>query len=169
MKTNVLANYIAKTDTNQTFAIDLTEYIADDQGDIISYVVLISNLSADSAYDEGLCRTFKIAENADKYIQSFFEEHHPTLDDDWDARTVESAERMSETGIKHQFDLVRRMNIWKSGSLDVTYEVVHSWGEMVNGEICDSDHGYYVKEFDTIAAARTEFDYYTKEEYPDND
>lgn len=165
MKTNKLADYIVKTDTNQSFSIELTENII--AADMISYVVLVTDLSADSAWDDSFFETFKSAEDADAYIQNFVDDHNAAVDAGCGTHTVEVSERTTETGLKHEFELVRRVFSRRSGFLDVTYEVVHSWGEMENGEICDSSHGYKVIEFDNFAAARYGFDYYTKEEYTD--
>ena len=167
MKTNKLADYIVKTDTNHAFGIELTENIVTE--DMVSYVVVYSDLSADSAWCDSHFETFKTVEDADKAIQSFIDQHHATATNGLGVRVLDAQDRTTESGIKHEFILRRNVSAWRSGFLDISYEVVHSWGEMDNGEICQSNHGHHVYEHEDLGHARYGFDYYTKEEYCDTE
>ena len=163
MRTNKLADYTVKTDINQTFGIELTENIVAEG--MVSYVVVYSDLSDDSAWCDSHFETFKTAEDADKAIQDFIDQHHATVTDGLGVMVLDAQSRTTETGIKHEFVLRRSVSVWRSGFLDVSYEVVHSWGEMDDDEICQSNHGHHVYEHDDLGHARYSFDYYTKEEH----
>lgn len=161
METTKLASYIVKTDTNQAFAIDLTENVL--APDMISYVVTYMDLDSNNAWDDSFFETFKSAEDADKAIQDFIDKHHATIDTGLGDKVVASSSYVTETGIEHDVELVRCVSAWRSRFLDVSYEVKHAWGLADGDDLCDATHGYTVEEFDSFGAASYGFDYYTKE------
>lgn len=162
MKSNKLADYIVKTDTNQSFSIELTENVL--AADMISYVVVVTDLSEDSAWDDSFFETFKSAELADKFIQEFIDKHHAKLASGDGRTTVKASSVVTATGVEHDFELNRDVNVWRSGFVDVTYTVTHSWGLADGDDLCAATHDYKVEEYDTYTAARYAYGFNCKED-----
>lgn len=100
---------------------------------------------------------FKTVEFADAYVQEWVDKNAckeivPEL-----TVVIDSATSTTETGIIHEYTLRRCVSVWRTGYIDVNYEVVHEWGEMKDGSICNSNHGYDVFERDNLTDARELF------------
>ena len=150
-----LASYTVTTNINQAFGIEINENRLDD--DRVSYTVAFTDLSADSAWSDSFFESFETAEFADAYVQEWVDKNackeivpEPTV-------VIDSATSTIETGIIHEYTLRRCVSVWKTGYIDVNYEVVHEWGELEDGSICTSNHGYDVFERDNLTGARELF------------
>lgn len=155
MQITKLANYTVTTSINQTFAIEINENRNDDGR--VSYTVAFTDLSADSAWSDSFIESFETAEFADAYVQEWVDKNAckeivPEL-----TVVIDSATSTTETGIIHEYTLRRCVSVWRTGYIDANYEVVHEWGEMKDGSICNSDHGYDVFERDNLTDARELF------------
>ena len=155
MQITKLASYTATTNINQAFGIEINEYRLDDGR--VSYTVAFTDLSANSAWSNSFFESFETAEFADAYVQVWVDKNackeivpEPTV-------VIDSTTSTIETGIIHEYMLRRCVSVWKTGYIDVNYEVVHEWGEMEDGSICTSNHGYDVFERDNLTGARELF------------
>lgn len=150
-----LAKYTATTSANQTFAIEINENRADDG--CVSYAVAFTDLSADGAWSDSFCESFQSAEFADAYVQEWVDKNACKEIVPDSTVVIDNSTSTSETGVIHEHTLRRCVNIWQTGYIDVSYEVVHEWGEMEDGSICNSNHGYDVFERDNLEKARDLF------------
>ena len=98
--------------------------------DRVSYTVAFTDLSADSAWSDSFFESFETAEFADAYVQEWVDKNackeivpEPTVE-------IDSATSTTETDIIHEYTLRRCVRVWKTGYIDVNYEVVYEWGEM---------------------------------------
>lgn len=155
MQITKLANYTVTTSINQTFGIEINENRNDDGR--MSYTVAFTDFGANSAWCDSFFKSFETTELADAYVQEWADKNackeivpEPTV-------VIDSATFTTETGIIHGYTLRRCVSVWKTGYIDVSYEVVHEWGEMEDGSICNSNHGYDVFECDNLTSARELF------------
>lgn len=158
METTKLASYTIANETGEVFDVTITENVLDPER--ISYVVTFNDASADTAWCDSFFETFRSAEDADRYVQNYIDAHNSQvigLDEDI---TLASDCTVSNTGIKYEAELHRVANVWRSGYVCIGYEVKVSWGEMEDGSICSSSHGYDVHEFPILEDARRSFEYY---------
>ena len=142
------------------FDVEITENVLD--AERISYVVLFNDVLATNAYDETFYVSFRTAEEADKYVQEYVDRHGMKFVD-VDNDTTIITNHFSIDGIKHDVELHRCQNLWRSGYLSVTYEVKSIFGEMENGEICSNYHGYDVYQHETLSDARKDYEFYSTE------
>lgn len=155
MQITKLAGYTVTTSTNRTFAIEISENRVDDGR--VSYTVAFTDLSADSAWSDSFFESFETTELADTYVQEWVDKNACKEIVPESIVVIDSSTSTSETGIIHEHTLRRCVNIWQTGYIDVSYEVVHEWGEMEDGSICNSNFGYDVFERDDLASARDLF------------
>ena len=159
MQTTKLALHTIKNNDSM-FDVEITENALDTER--ISYVVLFNDVLATNAYDDTFYVSFRTAEEADKYVQEYVDKHGMKFVD-VDNDTTISTNHFSIDGIKHDVELHRCQNLWRSGYLSVTYEVKAIFGEMENGEICSNYHGYDVYQHETLSDARKDFEFYSTE------
>ena len=159
MQTTKLALNTIKN-TESMFDVEITENVLD--AEHISYVVRFNRILATNAYDETSYASFRTAEEADKYVQEYVDKHGMRFVD-IDNDTTISTNHLSIGGIKHDVELHRCQNLWRSGYLSVTYEVKFIYGEMENGEICSNCHGYDVYQHETLSDARKDYEFYSDE------
>ena len=155
MQITKLAAYTATTSTNQTFAIEINECRADDGR--MSYMVAFTDLNANNAWCDSFSESFQTVELADAYVQEWVDKNACSKITPEPITIIDNSTSTSGTGIIHECTLRRCVNVWKTGYIDVNYEVVHAWGEMEDGSICDSNHGYDVIECEELTSARKEF------------
>lgn len=160
METTKLASFTLCNEDGESFGVTITENILDPER--ISYIVLFTNMSADSAWCDSFFHTFTSAEDADRFVQDFIDAHGSSVTDIEKDIVLASDTYVSDTGVKYEAELHRVVDVWRSGFLAVGYEVKASWGEMEDGEICISNHGYDVFEFQTLGDARRSFEYYVE-------
>lgn len=159
MQTTKLALHTIKNNESM-FNVEITENVLD--AERISYVVLFNDVLATNACDETFYGSFRTAEEADKYVQEYVDKHGMKFVD-IDNDTIISTKHFSVDGIKHDVELHRCQNLWRSGYLSVTYEVKSIFGEMENGEICSNYHGYDVYQHETLSDARKDYEFYSTE------
>lgn len=128
MQITKLASYTVTTNINQIFGIEINENRNDDGR--VSYTVAFTDLSVDSAWNDSFFKSFETTELADAYVQEWVDKNackeivpEPTV-------VIDSATSTTETGIIHEYTLRRCVSVWRTGYIDVSYEVVHEWGEM---------------------------------------
>lgn len=155
MQITKLAGYTVTTSVNQSFAIEISENRADDGR--MSYTVAFTDLSANNAWSDSFYESFQAVELADAYVQEWVDKHACKEIVPESTVVIDNNTSTSETGIIHEYTLRRCVSVWKTGYIDVSYEVVHEWGEMDGGSICDSNHGYDVFEREDLANARQVF------------
>lgn len=155
MQITKFAKYTVTTSVNQVYAIEINENRIDDGR--VNYTVAFTDLSADSAWSDSFFESFQALELADAYVQEWVDRNACKEIAPDSTVVIDNSSSVSETGIIHEYVLRRCVSVWKTGYIDVSYEVVHEWGEMEDGSICDSNHGYNVIERENLASARKEF------------
>lgn len=155
MQITKLASYTVTTNINQAFGIEINENRLDDGR--VSYTATFTDLNANNAWSDSFFESFETVELADAYVQEWVDKNACKKIIPESTVVIDSSASTSETGIIHEYTLRRCVSVWKTGYIDVNYEVVHEWGEMEDGSICNSNHGYDVFERDNLTGARELF------------
>lgn len=156
MQTTKLALHTIKNN-DSTFDVEITENVLD--AERISYVVLFNDVLATNAYDETFYVSSRTAEEADKYVQEYVDNHGMEFVD-IDTDTIINTEHfIGIDGMEHDAELHRFQCLLQSkftSTLAVMYEV-HIYTKRSDDEICSK---YRYKTFD---AARKAYKLYSGE------
>ena len=156
MQTTKLALHTIKNNDSM-FDVEITENVLD--AERISYVVLFNDVLATNAYDETFYVSFRTAEEADKYVQEYVDNHGMKFVDIDNDTIISTKHFIGVDGMEHDAELHRFQGLLQSkftSTLPAMYEV-HIYTKRSDDEICSK---YRYKTFD---AARKAYKLYSDE------
>lgn len=156
MQTTKLALHTIKNNDSM-FDVEITENVLD--AERISYVVLFNDVLATNAYDETFYVSFRTAEEADKYVQEYVDNHCMKFVDIDNDTIISTKHFIGVDGMEHDAELHRFQGLLQSkftSTLAAMYEV-HIYTKRSDDEICSK---YRYKTFD---AARKAYKLYSDE------